>query len=68
MIVTQGVSFSMLARNRAESFRWLAAREEFRRTLTREECHVLAREADQFAAEFERLKAALVQSTESERQ
>ena len=40
------------ARARAETFRWLAEREPARRVLTEEECHILAREADEFAAAF----------------
>jgi hypothetical protein len=40
---------AMLARARADSFRWLAEREPTRRTLTVEECYILAAEAEAFA-------------------
>ncbi len=48
---------AVLARARAESFRWLADHEPYRRTLTQGECHILAREADVFAAMFEEAEA-----------
>ena len=57
---------AMLARNRAESLRWLASQPTDRRTLTVEECYVWAAEADRFASAFdvaeqelERLREAL---------
>jgi hypothetical protein len=51
-------------RRRADSFRWLGNREPARRTLTKEECHVLAREAERIAGRLE-LNATELEAEES---
>lgn len=53
--VDNAVEMARWARGRADTYRWLAAREPERRTFTQEELHHMARECDFFALAFERL-------------